>query len=363
MLRKTLTVLGGALLAVPVPAAPALAVPVQAAAPTPPPTPTPPGFVPRTDPLPDELRAARAKPSVKAAGGTASGLVIGGDQGGHRIVVLDAAKKTWTTASAKWKWTPTASNGFADVAHAWSLPSDVRVRKAKGKTYVLSADSKGFLGAVEYPSGKRLWATDAGAPSNPHATELLPNGNVAAAASTGGWIRVYAASQGRAASAYTQFALKGGHGVLWDPRRKVLWAIGDDHLVSLKVGGTAGKPTLKEVSRSALPSQGGHDLAPVYGDRDRLWITTNYGVYQYVKSTKRYTASYRGSADIDLPIVKAVGDNPSTRQVVLTRPREGCATTWCTDTAEFFGSASQKATRTLPGAQFYKVRWFVPAYQ
>jgi hypothetical protein len=304
------------------------------------------------------MMASPAKP-----GGTAQGVVIGGDQGGHRVIVMNARPRTWSADSAKWAWTPTAGNGFADVAHAWSLPSDVRVRTAKGKVYVLSADSKGFLGAVQYPSGKRLWATDAGGPNNPHATELLPDGNIAAAASTGGWIRVYTASQGASSSAYTEFKLKGGHGVLWDPQGKVLWAIGDDHLVSLKVGGTASKPSLTEASRVALPSQGGHDLAPVYGARDRLWITTNYGVYQYAKSKKSFTATYRHSGDVDLPIVKAVGNNPSTGQVVLTRPKAGCATTWCTDTAEFFGGGSMDATRTLPGAQFYKVRWFVPAYQ
>ncbi|GAA2425092.1 hypothetical protein GCM10010191_41640 [Actinomadura vinacea] len=357
MLRHGPIVLAGTVLTASV-----LAAPAQAAEPppSPSPSPTPPGFVPRTDPLPNELRSALAKPSAKA-GGTSKGLVIGGDQGGHRVLVLDAAKLSWTTASAKWKWKPSASNGFSDVANAWSLPSDVRVRKLKGKTYVIAADSKGFLGAVEYPSGKRLWATDAGAPSNPHATELLPNGNVAAAASTGGWIRVYAASKGRSASSYTQFNLKGGHGVLWDPARKVLWAIGDDHLVSLKVGGTASKPTLKQASKVALPSDGGHDLAPVHGDRDRLWITTNYGVYQYVKSKKNYTTTYKYAADVNRPIVKAVGNNPSTKQVVLTRPKQGCATTWCTDTAEFFGSSN--ATRKLSGAQFYKVRWFEAAYQ
>ena len=374
MLRRTLRVPGAALLAASVltaalPAAPAHAAPgearavpgeARAAGPTPPPA--PPGFVPSTDPLPPELLRARATPPAKP-GGTAKGLVIGGDQGRHRIFVLDAAKKTWTVASAAWNWAPTAANGFGDVAHAWSLPSDVRVRKAGKKTYVLTADSKGFLGAIEYPSGRRLWATDAGAPSNPHATELLPDGNIAAAASDGGWVRVYAASQGRAVSAHTEFRLKGGHGVLWDPGRKVLWAIGDDDLVGLKVGGTAARPTLKLASRSTLPSAGGHDLAPVYGDRDRLWITTHHGVYQYVKSTKRFTKSYRAAKSIDLPIVKAVGNHPTTGQVVLTRPQDGCATTWCTDTAEFFGSASQKATRTLPDAQFYKVRWFTAAYQ
>lgn len=279
---------------------------------------------------------------------------------------MDAARHQWAPEkdphARKWSWAPSAGNGFGDVVAGWGGVSDVRVRPggpdSKRGISVLLGDSAGFIGAVDYPSGRRRWAVNAGGSNNVHAAELLPDGNVAAAASNGGWVRVYTASQGPAATAYTEFRLKGGHGVLWDPRRKVLWAIGDDHLVSLKVGGTPAAPTLTEADRVTLPSQGGHDLSPVYGDRDKLWITTNSGVYRYAKSKKAFT-----TGSLNLPGVKAIGNNPVTNQVLLTRPKQGCATTWCTDTVEFFGRRSWNATRTLPSAQFYKARWWVPAYQ
>ncbi|MBA8949799.1 DUF6528 family protein [Actinomadura namibiensis] len=334
------------------------------AAPTAPAAPVHAAPVPPTDPLPSTLRTALAAPADRSQG-KAVGWVVGGDQGGDRIVVLDAAKRRWDDPAARvWTWRPTAANGFGDVASGFGTISDVRVRRAGGKLYVLSGDSAGYIGAVEFPSGRRLWATHAGGPSNVHAAELLPDGNIAAAASHGGWVRVYAASQGPAAGAYTEFRLKGGHGVLWDPRRRTLWAIGDDHLVELKVGGTAAAPTLAEKRRETLPSHGGHDLAPVHGDRDRLWITTNTGVYQYDKTSRKFRQDFRHAAKVKgLPLVKAVGDHPATGQVLLTRPKRGCATTWCTDTAEFFGKRRWDATRTLPQAQFYKARWFAPAYQ
>ncbi|MEU5881532.1 DUF6528 family protein [Spirillospora sp. NPDC047279] len=313
---------------------------------------------PATDPLPAALKSELA--AKVRVGGTARGLVIGGDQGFDRIWVLDAARE-WNAGAARWSWAPTAEGGFGDVADGWGAVSDVRVRSAGRRTYVLAGDSWGYIGAVEYPSGRRRWAVNAGRPSNVHAAELLPDGNIAAAASTGGWVRVYTASQGPASATYTEFRLKGGHGVLWDPKREVLWAIGDDDLVELKVGGTAAAPTLSEVRRVALPTQGGHDLAPVYANRGRLWITTNYGVYQFDKRTGTFRTDYRYATSVNLPIVKAVGDDPVTRQVLLTRPRQGCATTWCTDTVELFGRST--ATRTLTGAQFYKARWFVPRYQ
>ncbi|REE95648.1 DUF6528 family protein [Thermomonospora umbrina] len=322
---------------------------------------------PPTDPVPGHLRHALAHPPGHPTG-WAHGLVIGGDQGGDRIVVMDSRRRDWTQGvdprAQVWSWAPTADNGYADAVPGWGAVSDVRVRTAGRRTFVLTGDSWGFIGAVEYPSGRRLWAVNAGRAGNVHAAELLPDGNVAAAASTGGWIRVYAASQGPTATAYTEFRLKGGHGVLWDPRREVLWAIGDDHLVALRVGGTPSAPTLTEVYREDLPSHGGHDLAPVQSDRDRLWITTNTGVYQYDKTTGDFTTDFRHTDSVaETPLVKAIGDHPATGQLLLTRPKQGCATTWCTDTAEFFGQGPMNATRTLPTAQFYKARWFAPTYQ
>ncbi len=225
---------------------------------------------------------------------------------------------------------------------------------------LLTAASGGLLAMVDYPSGRKRWAVNAGGPANPHAVELLPNGNVAAAASTGGWVRVYTASQGPDSANYVEFPLKTAHGVLWDPLGGLLWTIGHDHLVALRVGGTAAAPTLTEVRRVALPSADGHDLQPVYGDPNRLWITTGSGVYQYRKLSNSFSTGFRGADRINRPAVKAVGNNPVTGQVLETTPKQGCRTTWCTDTVDLFQPAGQ---RTRTGAEFYKARWWTPRYQ
>ncbi|GAA4066711.1 DUF6528 family protein [Actinomadura miaoliensis] len=318
---------------------------------------------PPTDPLPRKLRPALAKPSAHPKG-RAKGLVIGGDQARRRLVVLDASKRSWVGKRAvRWSWKPTAARGYRDVAGAWGGASDVRVRRWHGRTYVVTAQGAGFVGAIQYPTGRRLWAVNAGRRSGLHAAELLPNGNVAVAAANGDWVRVYAASRGRAARKHAQVHLTGAHGVLWDPSRRLLWALGENHLIALRVRGKAHRPSLRVVKRKRLPSASGHDLAPVYGNRNRLWITTHYGVYQYDKRRGAFTTRYRLARRVNKRIVKAVGNNPWTGQVLLTRPKKGCATSWCTDTLEFFGPRHRKATRVLGGAQFYRARWFVPRYQ
>ncbi|WP_235096979.1 DUF6528 family protein [Amycolatopsis decaplanina] len=100
-----------------------------------------------------------------------------------------------------WAWAPSAANGLADLADlaaAWSNPSDAKLAERGGEKYLLTSASGGFAAVVPYPAGDRAyWAANVGGRANPHSIELLPDGNVAVAASTGGWVRIYTASQGQ----------------------------------------------------------------------------------------------------------------------------------------------------------------------
>ncbi|SDN06778.1 DUF6528 family protein [Allokutzneria albata] len=317
---------------------------------------------------------ALAAPAVADPALAASVDVVTAEQASKKIMIFDPAVASWNGSGAtKWAWSPTSANGFsaqADGASAeastsaagWSNPSDMRLRSNShhGGQVLVTAASGGFLGVASFPAGKRKWSVAVPGADNPHAAELLPNGNVAAAASHGGWIRLYAASQGPNATKHAQYDLPGGHGVLWDPQGSVLWAIGDNHLVALKVGGTAANPTLSEARKVALPSKGGHDLQPVYGNKDRLWITTSSQVYQFSKSTGAFSTDYAHAASANRTSVKSIGNHPQTGQLIEAKPKAGCRTTWCTDTIDFFG-ADAKRTRT--GAEFYKARFWYAAYQ
>ncbi|MFB9907459.1 DUF6528 family protein [Allokutzneria oryzae] len=304
---------------------------------------------------------ALSVPAVADPGPDATVNVVTTEQASKKIMIFDPAVSSWGGGAAtKWSWSPTSANGFP--TGGWSNPSDARLRSNShhGGDVLVTAASGGFLGVAAYPSGKRKWSVAVPGADNPHAAEVLPNGNVAAAASHGGWIRLYAASQGAGATKHAQYDLPGGHGVLWDPQANLLWALGDHHLVALKVGGTAASPTLSEAKKIALPTKGGHDLQPVYGDKDRLWVTTGSKVYQFVKSTNAFTENYPQSAAVNRSGVKAVGNHPTTNQVIEAKPKSGCRTSWCTDTIDFFGS-DMKRTRT--GAEFYKARFWYAAYQ
>ncbi|MDR6781546.1 hypothetical protein ABIE26_001966 [Pedobacter africanus] len=288
------------------------------------------------------------------------------NQANNRIELYDETVTDWNTAAAlKWSWWPADWGGFssAEIA-AWSNVSDVKVRNTthwSGTSQVIVVASSGGLVAIAgHPNGLRKWAKNVG--GNPHAAELLPNGNIAIAASTPGWIRVYASSQGGSNNTYAQVNLPAAHGVLWDPVNNCLWAIGDN-LYAFTVGGTAANPTLTEiVSRRYTVPGTGHDLSPFYGDTNKLWFSETSGTWSYNKTTKIATQA-PGSAFQSS--VKAISNQTASGHIVTTIPRTSCSlNTWCTSYVHFYSNTGLWLyDRIRTGAAFYKGRTFNPAYQ
>jgi Family of unknown function (DUF6528) len=275
-----------------------------------------------------------------------------------KILVMDPAQKNWSTANPKavvWSWRP-AESGIDPMG--FGLPTEIKLRTvpAWGEgLWMAISDSYGFMGVVSYPGKVKKWSVNAGKLSNVHGIEILPSGNVAVAASTGGWVRVYTASQGATSSTYTQFDMPDAHNVLWDPQRQVLWAVGGKQLVQLKVEGTDEAPILRLIATTPLPTNGGHDLSPFYGDLDLLYVTTAKQVYLFHKSGNTFTLLQ------DTPNIKSINRQPATGQVIETSPHASCREdSWCTN---IFDLLSPAGIRSRPNAAVYRARLFRADYQ
>jgi DNA-binding MurR/RpiR family transcriptional regulator len=281
--------------------------------------------------------------------------VVVTEQASGRILVLDTDQDWATESAVRWSWRPDVDADDSD--RPWRWPTDARLRRdASGQRYLLVADSYGLLAQVRYPQGGApVWSVHAGAAANPHGIELLPDGNVAAAASTGGWVRVYPASQGPGADGYAEDRLPGAHEVLWRAEDGALWAIGDELLVRYQVGGSAAAPTLRRAASHDLPTAGGHDLQPVAGDPRLLWVTTVHGVYRFDTVAGRFAT---GARAWDRPDVKSVGTDRRSGAVLQTTPKPDDECDWCTDQVDFYLGDEPRASRTLPGGRIYRARWF-----
>lgn len=290
-------------------------------------------------------------------------LIAATDQSVGRILVFDFALEESRVEGCPpgtvWSWQPSDDNAYNAAATNWGRPSDVRLRRDQaGKPRMLVADSYG-LTAVVGSHGQLLWSADAGPHANPHAAELLPDGAVAVAASTGGWIRLYPGLSSARDDQFAQFDLDDAHGVLWDPGNNVLWALGGSQLCRLHPTGTGTTKQLLQLAADPLPSPGGHDLQAVYGDRDLLWVTTSCQVYQYSKSRRTWSTAYPHASAVNCADVKSIGTNPTTGEVLQTIPAPGADPYWVTDTIEIVAAARRRIRRE---GRFYKARYWVADY-
>lgn len=292
-------------------------------------------------------------------GRVASSPIVTADQATRSVYVLDAKRVQWDAGSndagVLWSWSPDGDDDLADLDpdRSWANPSEAKFRELGGHRYLLATASGGLAAVIGYPGRSVYWAADTGK-GNAHSIELLPDGNVAVAASTGGYLRLYAASRGSRATEHVQVPLPGAHGVHWDPRTRLLWALGSRELVALRVGGSPDEPSLTVVHRRALPTRNGHDLAPVLTHPGRLWVTTASAVYQY-STTEQAFVSYPLQSRISGPDVKSIGDEPRTGQVLVARPERGHTCSWCTSTLTLY---RPDGTRTLLHGGMYKARWW-----
>jgi len=309
--------------------------------------------------IPAPGRVAKAEAEVDAPASCC--LIAGTNQANNRIEAYDPEATDWNGAGAlAWSWQPNEALGYSPKeVGLWGGPSE-----AKLSGHVVTATAGQLATIAAYPSGTRIWAVDTGSGSNPHSAELLPDGNLAVAASDGKWVRVYTSSQGPDSTSYAQFNLAFAHAVHWDAHNRLLWVIGYDEpikqhiLTALVVGGTPANPTLTEDKsrRSELSTPWGHEVSPYAGDPDKLLISTNLGAYVYDKTDKTFVSAPDGA---NRTFVKTIGNLPS-GQIVETKsdntktPPGACTINgWCTDTVEFF---SPYETRTVKGAAFYKAR-------
>lgn len=287
-----------------------------------------------------------------------AGLFAVTDQLGGRIVVLDSAMiaplSERAPAGIVWTWSP-PQEILAGRSSAWGRPSDLRLsRDDRGELCLLVTDSYGLVAAIG-ADGRTRWWVDVGPYANPHAAELLPDGRVAVAASSGGWVRVYSGLRTDEAD-YDHIPLDDAHGLVWDVDRECLWALGVDRLLSLRLrppqSAKRGR-SVRVLSDVRLPTWGGHDLQPVRVDRHRLWVTTSSAVYQYSKIHKSWLADYDNAAVIDKPNVKSIGCLPQVGTVLRTIPDPDAQPEWLTGHVDVVGARTDVIP--VPG-QIYKAR-------
>lgn len=248
------------------------------------------------------------------------------------------------TRKQLWSWSA-AEDGTIPASRAkwFNLPDEAK--PVDDCSSILLTSSGGGVALVRINDSKVLfYAYPAG---NPHSAEMLPDGSVVVASSTGNCLTVYQLSQ---SSAYVEnpsctVTLDDAHSCVWDRKRQCLWAAGGQTLACWEYAGGI----LTEKKKYSVPSQGAHDLVPVYG-QDRLILTTGTALYYFDPGTGSFSAVEGASRTGN---VKSVSTGPEGFTTICTIPQES----WYTD--EVLSLFTGIRAFHLAGAQIYKARWRV----
>jgi len=258
--------------------------------------------------------------------------------GDTKVLLVDYNASKGNIPKVIWSW----DSKNADLPKAY-------VNKFKTvddcKTYndkVLISASSGGVAVVDIKTKKTEFYAEV---AMAHSVEMLPDGLLAAAASTnvkGNGIFLFDINKSN--KPVFKDSLYSAHGVVWDRKRKCLYALGYKVLREYKLDVQNKKLILKK--HWDLPGTSGHDLqmAP---DGDRLFITQVTGTCQFDIKKAEFKAieGFPDSHDI-----KSIGLNQA-GQFIYTKTEQS----WWTFHVKFL---DPERIFQFPDMKVYKARWY-----
>jgi hypothetical protein len=266
--------------------------------------------------------------------------------GGPQVVEADVSYSSGQAILKEtWHWRPEQSKGLPVPMMRKFITTDDCKSVSRG-TEVLITSSGDAVALVSYRTGETLFYATV---KNAHSAELLPGGFVAVAASdnaAGGGDHIALFDRGRSDKVIQSVPLTAAHGVVWDAKRNILWALGETQLLRLKLKNDSSAPRLEIDKRIDLPGPIGHDLQ-ISKNCDVLWVTTTKAVF----SVDPDKLSFVPFAPFhNLSGIKSLSIDEGTGQIAYTQADPGV---WWTYTLRFKTPDEQIDL----GSMIYKVRW------
>lgn len=269
-----------------------------------------------------------------------AGCIILAEQSVPQIAIVDTQ-----TGETVWNWVPAEQIQKQEQVNWFNNPSDAKV--VYSGEYVLMTASGGACALIRIRDKKTMFYAKAA--HNPHSAEILPDGNIVCAASTGNSLTVFRTDTLSFPENVVQrtFHSPGSHNVVWDHQRNLLWTAEMNQIRSWKYNFDCDNPQLFPVDSLVFDDTGGHDLFPVPGE-DALYLSTERKIWIYNIPENRLEevkTKYRS--------IKSISSAARGEQPVITVPKEE----WWTD--EIIGIDGETVFYR-EGLKIYKARWIVP---
>jgi hypothetical protein len=281
-------------------------------------------------------------------GSAARELVVCGRE---EVFILDLNQQDAARTPRKiWSWEAAGRTDLPREYHPLFRSTDECKPVDDGKRILITSSS----GGVALVDREKKDVVFYGRAVNAHSADLLPNGRVAVAASRdprgnrGDALILFDLTQSD--QELWRGELPSGHGVVWDEKRQVVWALADKDIRMYRLTDwTSATPKLTRMGMFPLPEGGGHDLHPVPGTAF-LSVTTAKRCWLFNRDAKSIAPHPTLG---DQPDIKSITQHPMTREIAYTQAERP---NWWTERIRFLNPS---ATCSVPGEQFYKVRWNV----
>ena len=198
---------------------------------------------------------------------------------------------------------------------------------------------------------------------NPHSAEILPDGNIVTAESKSGEINTFVVDTVKVLGAKANtLKIGNAHNAVWDRKRSYLYVTGTisggvTALFRFKYNGDRTNPKLTNQTRiyTFTNESGGHDLFPVYGEEDKLWLTAASAVYKFdltgiTDATTNDSAEPACEKVYSIADIKSICNSPD--GILMLKPTEE----WWAE-----GLVNEKGEELfkMDGAKLYKGRWMI----
>lgn len=255
-------------------------------------------------------------------------------------------KQGGATLVPVWTWTPEKSKGMpAELVNNFSTIDECK--PASGGSELLVTSSHDAVAVISRESGDTLFSANV---KNAHSAVLLPDHLIAVASSDatdGTGDRIVFFDRRSSNIRLGEFPFHAAHGLIWDERRKSLWADGFDQLVNVRVNrDESGLVHLALLKVYSLPESTGHDFR-ISPDCSTLYVSTTHHVYEFSIPQEIFQPFQPLGNAVD---VKSFSIDPTSGRMVYTIADKGG---YWTSTLRF---APPQSTAPLP-TPIYKTRW------
>ena len=275
-------------------------------------------------------------------------LIVAAEQLSTRFLILDPNEDPLSKKAIKWAWTPNQSPKIKlDHYYFYGNPSEVKLID-NGKKLLFSC-SGGACGIIDTASGELL--TQVYPMGNPHSIEILPDGNIVTASSTGNRLTLFDLKSDPSGKKFKKYTYNNAHGVVFEKKNNLLFSCGAPGLAEWKydpekVELILVKEHIFTSSKNGKKHFGGHDL--YFDPADGMLTLTGSNEFCKVDSV---TGKRTVIATIDH--IKSVSFTANAPTLLLI-PNER----WWNDTLTVLDkNGTARELIRYPHFRFYKARW------